>query len=162
MTILRSGLFWLLAVLALPAAAHHGSSISYDTAKQWTTWARVVQFNYKNPHPTMTFEREVQGGVVEPWVSELLTNPSMMARQGWTKRKSEDALAPGTRVKLTLATSRAGGFSGIVMAIQGEDGAPIVGGGRPAQVPDLDGVPGGLQPEGDIVLPGQAVDGGAP
>ena len=78
-----------------------------------------------------------------------------MARQGWTKKKSEDALAPGTRVKLTLATSRAGGFSGIVMAIQAEDGSPIVGGGRPTEVPDLDGKPGGLQPEGEIVLPGQ-------
>lgn len=150
-----SRLCWLLCVLALPASAHHGSSISYDTGKQWTTWARVVQFNYMNPHPTMTFEREVKDGVVESWVSELLTNPSMMARQGWTKRKSEEALAPGTRVKLTLGTSRAGGFSGIVMAIQAEDGTPIVGGPRPAEVPDLDGVPGGLQPQGDIVLPGQ-------
>jgi hypothetical protein len=148
-------LAWLLCSLALPASAHHGSSISYDTAKQWTTWARVKQFNYMNPHPTMTFERDVEGGVVEPWVSELLTNPSMMARQGWTKRKSEEALAPGQRVKLILATSRAGGFSAIVMGIQAEDGTPIVGGGRPTELPDLDGVPGGLQPEGDIVLPGQ-------
>ncbi len=153
-----SRMFWLLCVLALPASAHHGSSISYDTGKQWTTWARVVQFNYMNPHPTMTFERDVKDGVVESWVSELLTNPSMMARQGWTKRKSEEALAPGKRVKLTLGTSRAGGFSGIVMAIQAEDGTPIVGGARPADLPDLDGVPGGLQPQGDIVLPGQAAE----
>jgi hypothetical protein len=114
-----------------------------------------VQFNFMNPHPTMTFEREVEGGVTEAWVSELLTNPSMLARQGWTKRKSEEALAPGTRVKLTLATSRAGGFSGIVMAVESESGEPIVGGGRPTQAIDLDGKPGGLQPEGEIVLPGQ-------
>jgi len=147
-------LAWLLCCMALPAAAHHGSSISYDTTKLWTTWATVNKFNYMNPHPTMTFERTVEGGVVEPWVSELLTNPSMMARQGWTKSKSEDALAPGTRVKLTLATSRAGGYSGIVMMIEDENGA-VIGGGRPTQAVDLDGVPGGLQPEGDIVLPGQ-------
>lgn len=145
---------WLLGCLALPAGAHHGSSISYDTAKLWTTWATVKQFNYMNPHPTMTFERTVEGGVVEEWVSELLTNPSMMARQGWTKGKSLEALAPGTRVKLTLGTSRAGGFSGIVMMIEDENGG-VIGGGRPTQAPDLDGVPGGLQPEGDIVLPGQ-------
>ena len=146
---------WLLCCLALPAVAHHGSSISYDTTNLWTTWATVTQFNYMNPHPTMTFEREVEGGVVEPWVSELLTNPSMMARQGWTKGKSLEALAPGTRVKLTLGTSRAGGFSGIVMMIEDENGERI-GGGRPMDAVDLDGVPGGLQPEGDIVLPGQA------
>jgi hypothetical protein len=145
---------WLLCCLALPAAAHHGSSISYDTTKLWTTWATVKKFNYMNPHPTMDFERTVEGGVVETWVSELLTNPSMMARQGWTKGKTEEGLAPGTRVKITLGTSRAGGFSGIVMMIEDESGA-YIGGGRPMQAVDLDGVPGGLQPEGDIVLPGQ-------
>jgi hypothetical protein len=147
---------WLLCALALPASAHHGSSISYDTAQLWTTWARVTQFNYMNPHPTMTFEREVEGGVKEAWVAELLTNPSMMARQGWTKKKTLEQLGPGTRVKLTIGTSRAGGFSGIVMAIQAEDGSNIAGGGRPGNFPDLDGVPGGLQPEGDAVLPGEA------
>jgi hypothetical protein len=145
---------WLLCCLALPAAAHHGSSISYDTTKLWTTWATVKQFNYMNPHPTMTFERTVEGGVVEPWVSELLTNPSVMARQGWTKGKTMEAMAPGKRVKLWLGTSRAGGYSGIVMMIEDENGV-VIGGGRPMEAPDLDGVPGGLQPEGDIVLPGQ-------
>lgn len=147
-------LAWLLCCLALPAGAHHGSSISYDTSKLWTTWATVTEFNYMNPHPTMRFERTVEGGVVEPWISEMLTNPSMLARQGWTKGKSLEALAPGTRVKLTLGTSRAGGFSGIVMMVETEDGQQI-GGGRPVEAPDLDGVPGGLQPEGEIVLPGQ-------
>ena len=48
----------------------------------------------------------------------------------------------------------AGGFSGIVMMVETEDGQQI-GGGRPVEAPDLDGVPGGLQPEGEIVLPGQ-------
>lgn len=147
-------LAWLLCCLALPAGAHHGSSISYDTSKLWTTWATVTEFNYMNPHPTMRFERTVEGGEVESWISEMLTNPSMLARQGWTKGKSLEALAPGTRVKLTLGTSRAGGFSGIVMMVETEDGRQI-GGGRPVQAPDLDGVPGGLQPEGEIVLPGQ-------
>jgi hypothetical protein len=103
----------------------------------------------------MTFNREVDNGQVEHWVSELLTNPSMMARQGWTRKKVTEQLQPGTRVKLTLGTSRAGGFSGIVMMMEAENGEQI-GGNRPAmQLPDLDGVPGGLQPEGDMLLPGQ-------
>jgi Family of unknown function (DUF6152) len=145
----------MLACVSLPASAHHGSSISYDTANLWTTWATITQFNYLNPHPTMTFDRVVEGDVVEHWVAELLTNPSTMARQGWTRRKTLDALAPGTRVKLSLATSRAGGFSGIVMKIENEAGE-LIGGGRPG--PDgvyIDGVPGGLQPSGDTPLPGQ-------
>jgi hypothetical protein len=151
-TLVWAGLATL--VTASAALAHHGSSISYNTGSLWSTWATVKQFNFMNPHPTMTFTREVQGGVVEDWVSELLTNPSMMARQGWTKSRAEQSLQPGTRVKLTLGTSRAGGFSGIVMMIEDESGQPI-GGGRAAPAPDRDGVPGGLQPEGEIVLPGQ-------
>jgi len=144
-----------LALTAMAAGAHHGSSISYDVSNQWTTWVTVTQFNYLNPHPTMTFDRTVGDGDLEHWVAELLTNPSTMARQGWTRKRTLDALAPGTRVKLTLATSRAGGFSGIVMRIENESGEPIAGGFGGPGAPDLDGVPGGLQPDPNAPLPGQ-------
>ena len=151
---------WTLAAVAafLVASAtawgHHGSAISYDTTNLWSTWATVTQFNYMNPHPTMTFDRTVENGKVEHWVSEVLTNPSMMARQGWTRGRTLEALAPGARVKLTLATSRAGGFSAIVMRIETEPGE-VVGGGVDREGADLDGVAGGLQPQGDQPLPGQ-------
>jgi hypothetical protein len=143
------------SLTASMASAHHGSAISYDVANQWTTWATVTQFNYLNPHPTMTFDRAVGGAEVEHWVAELLTNPSTLARQGWTRGRTLVALAPGTRIKLTLATSRAGGFSGIVMAIEDENGAAVGGMRGDAAARDLDGVPGGLQPSGDEPLPGQ-------
>jgi hypothetical protein len=106
-----------LALAAISADAHHGSAISYDTQNLWTTWATVTEFNYANPHPTMTFDRLVGENQVEHWVAELLTNPSTLARQGWTRKRTLDALKPGARVKLTIGTSRAGGFSGIVMRI---------------------------------------------
>jgi hypothetical protein len=145
------------ALVAHASSAHHGSSISYDMTSQWTTWATVTQFNYLNPHPTMTFDRSVGDGEVEHWVSELLTNPSTLARQGWTRKRTVDALAPGTRVKLTLATSRAGGFSGIVLGIENEAGEAVAG--RPGRGgTDLDGVPGGLQPSGDAPLPGEEIN----
>jgi hypothetical protein len=144
-----------LVLAAMSAAAHHGSSISYDTQNLWTTWATVTQFNYANPHPTMTFDRVVGDGEVEHWVAELLTNPSTMARQGWTRKRTLDSLAPGTRVKLTVGTSRAGGFSGIVMRIESESGDAVGGGVGGPGAPDLDGVPGGRQPEGDEPLPGE-------
>lgn len=145
----------VLALAVVSAGAHHGSSISYNMDNQWSTWVTVKQFNYLNPHPTMTFDRTVESGEVENWVAELLTNPSTMARAGWTRQRTLDALTPGTRVKLTLATSRAGGFSGIVTGIEGEDGEPIAGRGGGPGAQDLDGVPGGLQPDGKQTLPGQ-------
>ena len=136
-------------------SAHHGSSISYDTERLWSTWATVTRFNYMNPHPTMTFDRKVDGGKVEHWGAELLANPSMMARQGWTRGRTLEALRPGARVKLYLATARAGGFSAIVMKIEDESGQTVAGAARDLKGVDLDGKPGGLQPEGDVVLPGQ-------
>jgi len=137
------------------AWAHHGSAISYEMADLWTTWATVTEFNYLNPHPTMTFDRTTSDGEVEHWVSELLTNPAMLARAGWTRRRTEEALEPGTRVKLYVATSRAGGFSGIVMVLENEDGEEIAGARGAREAVDMDGVPGGLQPTGDRILPGQ-------
>jgi hypothetical protein len=133
--------------------AHHGSAISYDTAHLWTTWGTVTEFNYLNPHPSMTWERTTKDGKVEHWVSELLTNPSMLVRAGWTKSRSNEALKPGTRVKLYVGTSRAGGFSGIIMKIENEKGESIVGERTNAVGVDMDGVPGGLQPTGNEELP---------
>ena len=146
----------LLLMTPLAAGAHHGSAISYDTSNLWTTWATVKEFNFLNPHPTMTFERTTKDGKVEMWVSELLTNPAVLVRAGWTKARSVEALKPGTRVKLYVGTSRAGGHSGIVMKLENEKGESIVGNRSDAKAVDLDGVPGGLQPKGPRNLPGQA------
>jgi Family of unknown function (DUF6152) len=153
-------LFVVLLLLSAPIAAHHGSAISYDTTNLWTTWATITEFSYQNPHPTMKFDRTTKDGKVEHWVSELLTNPSVLVRAGWTRTRSNEALKPGTRVKLYLGTSRAGGHSGIVMKIENEKGETIVGDRANVKaVADLDGVPDGLQPKGDKKLPGQPAGG---
>src|ERR1043165_404074 len=144
-----------LLAAASAARAHHGSAISYDTTHLWSTWATVTSFNYQNPHPTMMFDRTTKDGTVEHWVSELLTNPSVLARAGWTRGKSVDALKAGTRVKLYVGTSRAGGHSGIVMKIENEQGKNIVGDCSDVKAVDLGAGPNGLQPTGEKKLPGQ-------
>jgi hypothetical protein len=149
--------FAALLLLLLPgvAAAHHGSGISYDTDNLWTTWATVKEFNYKNPHPTMTFDRTLKDGKVEHWESELLTAPAALARAGWTRGRSEEALKPGTRIMLYVGTARVGGMSGIVMRIENEKGEELLSGmgrARP-DAKEMDGVPLGLQPTGDAKLP---------
>ena len=136
----------VLLMTAATLSAHHGSAISYDTAHLWTTWATVTQFNYLNPHPSMKFDRTLKDGTVEHWDSELLTNPSALARAGWTKSRSIEALKPGTRVKLYVGTSRVGGFSGIVMKIENEQGENVVGERSNVMGVDKEGVAGGLQP----------------
>src|SRR5262245_18636646 len=124
---LRRSLVLLVVLLPGVASAHHGSGISYDVAHLWGTWATVTQFNYKNPHPSMTFDRTLKDGKVEHWVAELLTSPAAAARAGWTRARSEDVLKPGTRVKLFLGTARVGGMSGIIMRLENEKGEEILG-----------------------------------
>jgi len=132
----------------VPLYAHHGEGNSYETTHMWTTWAAVEEFDYINPHPAMKFTRVDKDGKVEHWVAEVDNNPSRLARIGWTKGRSMAALQPGTRVKLSLATAKAGGFLAYVRLIQNEKGEFICS-EREQALPavDLDGVPGGYQPE---------------
>ena len=141
----------LVAGLLLVSAlvwAHHGTGTSYDTEHVWTTWAKIVEFRYLNPHPSVRFERTDKNGKVEQWEAEAGDNPSQMARAGWTKSRSMEALQPGTRVKLYLCTGRVGGHVAVVMKFESEKGESILGERRdyPNAV-DMDGVPDGWQPK---------------
>lgn len=144
--------FAALLILLMPtvAVAHHGSGISYDTEHLWTTWATMTSFNYKNPHPTMTYDRKVKDGTVEHWVGESVAPPATLARTGWSRQRAVEELKTGTRVKLWLGTARVGGMSAIVQRIENEKGEEILAGIGARQAPpmavDMDGVPMGLQP----------------
>ena len=122
-------LFVVLLLLSAPVAAHHGSAIcTHHEPVDDVGNGHGVRL--QNPHPTMNFDRTTKDGKVEHWVSELLTNPSVLVRAGWTRARSNEALKPGTRVKLYLGTSRAGGHSGIVMKIENEKGETTWRSGR--------------------------------
>jgi hypothetical protein len=116
---------WLGAA-ALPAHAHHGTLVSYDRDQQWTREVVVTRFNYANPHPQIFFDVTEEGGNVANWSGELLPNPAGLLRVGWTKARSLQALAPGTRINNTIAPARAGGIVGLVLRIRDLEGADIV------------------------------------
>ncbi len=141
------GLAACLLLGSIAAWAHHGTAVSYDTVNVWSTWATVTEFNYLNPHPSMTFDRTDKNGQVEHWAAEASSNPSQLARAGWTKSRCLEALKPGTKVKLYLGTSRVGGFSAVVLKIESEKGEPIASEHGGMKALDLDGVPGGYQPK---------------
>jgi hypothetical protein len=111
---------------AAPAAAHHGTLVSYDRDQQWTREAVVTRFNYANPHPQIFFDVTDDAGDVVHWSGELLPNPAGLLRVGWTKARSLKALAPGTKINITIAPSRAGGVVGLVLRIRDLDGADLV------------------------------------
>jgi hypothetical protein len=115
-----------LAAAALPAAAHHGTLISYDREQQWTREVVVTRFNYANPHPQIFFDVTDERSNVEHWSGELLPNPAGLLRVGWTKARSLRALSPGTKVNITIAPARAGGIVGLVLRITDLEGAVLV------------------------------------
>src|SRR6185503_16868884 len=140
--LLSSGL--LLACVS--GWAHHGQGLSFATEHMWTTWATIEQFHYINPHPAIEFSRVDKNGKVEHWRAEAGNNPSRMARDGWTKTRSLALLKPGTKIKLYVGTSLAGGFNGIVTRIENEKGEAIVETSEVRNAANMDGVPGGYQP----------------
>jgi hypothetical protein len=130
-----------------PLLAHHGQSVAFDTTHMWSTWATVESFSYQNPHPALLFTRAIKDGPEEHWVAEVFNNPARLARIGWGKARSVEALKPGTRVKLYLATARVGGFIAFVDRMENEKGEPILSDAMvPASLAELDGVAGGFQP----------------
>jgi hypothetical protein len=126
----------VLLAIALPAAAHHGTNISYDRAKMFTTQATVIKFDYKNPHPELHVTlKQAKDGATD-WSLELLPNPAQLIRNGWSRAKSTEVLKPGTSVMVTIAPSKAGGVIGLLLRVTNMQGEELVTGG---------GGPGGQQ-----------------
>ena len=130
--------FWTavcLVTVVATLAGHHGTTINYDRSKQWTAKVVVTEFRYVNPHAQLFFERR-QGGTVEHFSGELLPNPAQLVRNGWSRKRSLEAMAPGTTVTVTVAPSRAGGETVLVLKIENERGEELLNGGPAAGGPE--------------------------
>lgn len=123
------------------AFAHHGTNISYDRSKAWTANAVVTEFKYVNPHAQLYFDVTDDKGTVVHWSGELLPNPAQLIRNGWTRKRSVEALMPGTRVVVTVAPSRAGGTAGLVLKIVNDKGVELLNGGPDAGGPEAPAPP---------------------
>ena len=128
----------LVAVIAVaaPLAAHHGTNINYDRSKQWTAKAVVTEFKYVNPHAQLFFDVTDDKGAVTHWSGELLSNPAQLVRNGWTRKRSLEAIQFGTKLVVTVAPSRAGGEAVLVIKIENERGEELLAGGPNAGGPE--------------------------
>ena len=126
-----------LLSMAIPAVAHHGTGASYDLSKPITLEATVTEFHYANPHPQLFFDVTNDKGEVVHWSGEFYPNPSQLQQGGWGKRRSEAALAVGTKITITLAPSRAGTQVGAILKLLNDKGEVLLGvaGGGPGEVP---------------------------
>jgi hypothetical protein len=116
---------FVLSLLSIPASAHHGTNISYDHEHPITVKGTVTEFIFKNPHAQIYFDVTDARGNVDHWNGEL-TNPSNLMHAGWTKKRSERELPPGTPLTITLAPSKAGTKVGVVLKIINEKGEQVL------------------------------------
>ena len=137
-----------LGLVCAPLLAHHGSGVSYDQSKAYTVKATITEFRYANPHPQLFFDVKDDKGEVVHWTGEIAPNPAQLQQDGWGRKRSEAALAPGTEVTITLAPSRQGTSVGLINKIVNAQGESILGltplGGRGGAAPGGE-EPGGKQ-----------------
>jgi hypothetical protein len=125
----------------MPAMAHHGTLISYDRDAQWTREVVITELHYANPHPQLFFDVVDEAGNTVHWAAEMLPNPAALVRVGWTKARSVAALAPGTRMRVTIAPARAGGQVGLLLKVTDLNGTEVVSESAPYPEPPATAAP---------------------
>ena len=122
---MRSG----ISALALAAMfggmvfAHHGRAGYGD--KITTVKGTVTGVQWKNPHVFLEFDVKDDKGNLQHWAGEL-TSPYNLAQGGWTKKRSEKELLPGTELTIELWPSKAGTTAGVVTKITNSKGEQIL------------------------------------
>ncbi len=111
----------MLAVLALPAAAHHSFAI-FDSTREVTISGTVAEFQWTNPHCWLHVDVVGDDGVAEQWVVEMLSK-NVLGRMGWNRI----SVKSGDEVTVVLHPVRTGASGGNMVRIFDAAGEPIGG-----------------------------------
>ena len=114
-----------LVLLPVPLLAHHGTNFSYDRSAPVTVKGVVTDLSYRNPHPALFIDVMDEEGNATHWTIEIAPTPYTLAMRGWSKRRSFEALAPGTVVTVTMSPSKAGTPVGLLVSVVNEEGVAI-------------------------------------
>ncbi|MEO8099190.1 MAG: DUF6152 family protein [Acidobacteriota bacterium] len=74
----------ILALAALPLAAHHSFDAEYDRSKSRDFTGTVTKVEWMNPHARFYMDVKEADGKVTNWEFEL-GSPNGLMRQGWTR-----------------------------------------------------------------------------
>src|SRR5258708_6520571 len=91
-------------IAGVPAFAHHGTSVTYQTDKTITMTGTVTEFSFSYPHPQLYFDVKDAEGNLQHWGSEFAPTPLMMKNMniGWAR----DTIKPGDTVTITCNPHR--------------------------------------------------------
>ncbi|MBN8832611.1 MAG: hypothetical protein J0G94_18785 [Sphingomonadales bacterium] len=106
-----------LALVAIPAPAHHSTAMFNWGKEVPMKGATVERWDWTNPHTFLYVAVPGANGQVEHWAFEGMS-PNHLGRTGWSKR----TLKPGDKIDLTyyaLKDGRKGGFNVTVKLADG-------------------------------------------
>jgi hypothetical protein len=87
----------------------------------------ITDFKYINPHPAIFWDVKDAAGKVTHWSGEIAPNTAQLQQEGWGRKRSEAALAPGSTITITLSPSRAGEPVGLIQRIEDVAGEAVLG-----------------------------------
>src|SRR5882672_5157383 len=124
-----------LLMLSIAASAHHGAAAEYDLAHPVTLKGVVTEFRYVNPHSQIYFDVTDSNGKVVNWAGEL-NSPYSLTQDGWTKKRSMDALKAGTSIRVTICPGKSGNPVGLAQKIFNAKGEQLLSETNTGLAPD--------------------------
>jgi hypothetical protein len=114
-----SAIVLVAGIMTVPAIAHHSFSM-FDMTKDVVLQGDVKEFQWTNPHIwVQVLVKDAEGKPAE-WSIEG-GSPSILSRQGWSKR----SLKAGDTVTLTVHPMRDGSLGGSLVKVVLADGTVV-------------------------------------
>jgi len=117
-----------LAVLALPAAAHHSFNTFFDMSRTIAIEGVVTSFRLVNPHAEMLVDVTGDSGEAVTWRITARTGPAAAIREGW---RPDDFIGKQVKVEGNPTRREGGTAMSAGVVTFADDGRVVCLGGCP-------------------------------